>query len=142
MVDECALKYKESIIATKADRYRELDTAGIDTFITFLFRANFWRGAIAFPMDLKVQIKTSDNLETAAVLLPISDQDMLKDKRLSRKMRWRVRKHYRLHPRVTCMLFVSQLRDGKTRAMIIEEIWRELQIIRRRIANEYIKFLA
>lgn len=142
LVDECCRKYSDDVEAVRAVRYRELDASGIDFFITFKIYSDAHPRKVAFPMDLKLQVKTSDNLETLGMVLPISGKFLAKKRaKLSRKMRWRIKKHYKAHPMVTCMLFVSQLRDGKTREVVIEEIWRELHKIRRYIACDLAKTL-
>lgn len=142
LMDECGRIHKDEIELTRTIRYRELDTAGFDFFVAFKIRLPHYPKKVAFPMDLKLQVKTSDNLETIGVILPVSGEFLTANRlRLSRKMRWRIKKHFKIHPLVTCMLFVSQLRDGKTREGVIAEIWRELQVIRRQIATDYAKLL-
>ncbi len=142
LVEECGKQHPDDVFMIRADRYKELDSSGIDLLIDFKIRLGNRRETALFPMALKMQVKTSDNLQTIGVILPVSGKFLAKNsEKISRKMRWRIKKHLRLHPSVTCMLFVSQLRDGKTRELVMEEIWRELSAIRRYLARHYFRLL-
>lgn len=143
LAEECCKKHDDDVAAIRADRYRELDTSGVDLLLVFKIKFKPNQPKVAFPMMLHLQVKTSDNLETVGVVLPVvgNRYSANNDKRISRKMRWRIKKHSRLHPLVSCMLFVSQLRDGKTRELVIEEIWRELKAIKKDIARRYLRVL-
>ena len=142
LVEECCKQHEDDVAAFRATRYRELDASGVDLIITFKIRVKSHTEKIAFPMDMKVQVKTSDNLETVGVVWPLSAKFLEKNsKRISSRMEDRIKKHIEKHPLVPCMIFVSQLKDGKTREAVLEEIWRELQAIRRYIARYCFRFL-
>lgn len=142
LVEECGRIHKDEIELRRTIRYKELDTEGFDFFGTFKICLPHYPRKVAFPMDLKVQVKTSENLETIGVILPVSGEWLVTNRlRLTRKMRWRIKKHFKAHPRVTCMLFVSQLCEHKTREVVRDEILRELRLIRHQIATDYAKLL-
>lgn len=142
LLEECCQEHPDDVAITRADSCKELDSSGIDSLLAFKIQVEHYPERVFFPMDLKLQVKTSDNLETVGVVLPVSDKFFAKKgPKISRKMHWRIKKHFKAHPRVTCMLFVSQLRDKKTREGIKAEIWRELLAIRHYIGRYYSKLL-
>lgn len=97
-----------------------------------------------------LQVKTSDNEETLAVLLPLSNlsveelPDRISDKvfgellpklpgrlqkKISRRMLQHLVDHYRKHRNIRWVLFVARVGQRKSENQVKAEIWRETQFI-------------
>lgn len=141
LVERCCAQRESQVKAIRANRYRSLDSEGVDFLIFFAIRGNHF-GSKYFPLPLTLQVKTSDDQETVGVVLPLRDPIPEKLAKLltTRKM-GRIHKHYKKHPEIKFMLFVGRPEDGKKEAVLIEEIWRELRRLKGFVKRHYLKLL-
>lgn len=89
---------------------------------------DFWIRLAAFANPLYLQVKTSDNTETAGFVLPLSDP-LPPGVIISDRMRDLINEHFKKHPDVPCIIFVGKPVHGKNRREVIKEIWREIKKI-------------
>jgi hypothetical protein len=117
-----------------------LDKAGADFVVEFL----------TYGLAELLQVKTSDNGETLAVLLPLPNffieelpnrisEEIFESvlpklprrlqKKISRQMLQRLTDHCRKHQNVQWVLFVARVSQRKDESQIKNEIWRETKFI-------------
>ena len=89
---------------------------------------DFWIKLAAFANSLCLQVKTSDNTETAGFVLPLPDP-LPREAKISGRIRNLIDKHFKKHPDVPCIVFVGKPVHGKDKVGVIEDVWREIKKI-------------
>lgn len=135
MVAQCLENRRDKIIRYKhAEPNSYLDKSGID-FIIEVFIKRLGRN-----LRLNFQVKTSENDDTVAFLLPLPENLPAKvAAKLTPVKRAAITKHAKMYPNVKHILFVGKLsykKKGrlinnvtrkKRRARVLQEIWREIK---------------
>ncbi len=129
-VEKCFSRRPNLVTALRFAHNSQPDKDGMDFLACFKFNDD--KGVPQhFPLAMILQVKTSDDAETVGVVLPLKEPISGKlAKRLTFRKIERIHKHQAKHPNVPCILFVGRQENGRQESAILEDIWREIKMMR------------